>query len=167
MQKETEWMTTKRAAREWNVSERTARRYFDLLGAPILWLPDETGKKRLRRVLPAGTPRPEVPKAGNPKFYLQEFQRIMSGRRWDEHITKADLKALEEAERDEAIGELLEGIEVGMPPEPEGGWVPYPMQEPEEIDLPPHLMYPDKVTRDRMARKAARQPKKPREPEDE
>lgn len=89
-------MTSKRAAKVWHVSERTARRYFNELGAPILRIADEeTGKLRLRRVLPIDTPLP-ARLAGNPRFRKPDYQRELAERRWDGHITpqlKADYDA--------------------------------------------------------------------------
>lgn len=118
MQKSVEWMTPKYAARIWHVSERTARRYFDDLGAPMMRVPDETGKVRLRRVLPVGT-QPPFKMAGNPHFSKPEYQRDLAERRWDGHITP-DMKAaydqyMFELQRDQ----FLAGIELGMPPDPE------------------------------------------------
>lgn len=172
MQTATEWMTSKHAARVWGVSERTARRYFAQLNAPLHLIADDTGVKRLRRVVPVGTPCPEVPPAGNPNFYDEGYQRGLSERRWDGHITKADAQALAAALDDEALQNLRDQIEadyeLGMPEPPrdlqEGEELPPFEPDPEpEMELPPHLKYPDKVTRDYMERKEARK-RRPTEP---
>lgn len=168
MQRAAEWMTSKQAARIWGVSERTARRYFDRLGAPIKLITDETGKRRLRRVLPMGTPCPEVPPIGNPHFGDREYQRAMSARRWDGHLSKAQIKELRGQYDEAMIAKLVSDIEqrypLGMPeppqelPEDFDELAPPFDPDPEEgPELPPHLKYPDKVTRDRMARKEARE----------
>lgn len=116
MEKSTEWMTVKHAARLWHVSERTARRYFDDLGAPFLRVSDENGKYRLRRVVPIGT-APPLKVAGNPQFRQPEYQSELSGRRWDGHITPEMRQGYEAAMFELQRERILSGIELGMPPE--------------------------------------------------
>lgn len=112
---ESEWMTTEQAAQLWHVSKRTARRYFDLLGAPTRRVPNEKGRLRLRRVLPIGT-RPPVQLAGNPHFRKPGYQKALADRRWDGHITPQLKADYESYMLDMECERLLGDIELGMPP---------------------------------------------------
>lgn len=116
MQSKTEWMTSKHAARKWHVSERTARRYFNELGAPIMKIADDSGKLRLRRVLPIDT-KPPYKLAGNPGFLKTSYQRALAGRRWDGHITPQLRKGIQDYFRWLDCKRMTDGIELGMPPE--------------------------------------------------
>ena len=106
-----EWWTASEAAREWGVSPSTARRYMERTGEATTVIVRNVRRDRTRvlHCVRAGTPAPQV-RRGNPRFSDPEWQRTNSGKRWDGHITHAQLQAYKaeleaeafEAARDQA-----------------------------------------------------------------
>lgn len=137
--------TPKEAASKWNCSVSTARRLMN-------------SNPEARE---EGAPRPQRQK-GNPFFGISEYQRQMAGRRWEGHVSKAKARLIVrglielEVEREAAKAAVILGESVK--PDEENPWEPY--EEDDDQGEPVEPFYTDQSTRDRMARKAARQPKR-------
>lgn len=151
------WWTTTQAARAWAVSPRTARRYFDEIGSTIVIAANvKTDRVRILRCVPAGTLRPPV-RAGNPHFGDRAYQRELSQRRWDGHITRAQKAAFLKAYNDAAIQDVTEQAASFLPDEDAEDWTPYPL--PEYGDEPDSDAYTEQWLRELMERKRRRLPR--------
>lgn len=130
-----EWWTATQAARAWGVSPKTARRTFETMDevTSVLTINVRTDARKVLRCVRAGTLRPPV-RRGNPNMANPEWQRQQSAKRWDGHITAAELKAMQ-AEMDEAaFDELVDWCRQFTPPPDEEGAEDW---EPPESNLDP------------------------------
>lgn len=159
-----DWWTTAQAAKAWHVSARTARRDFERIGAtPVMVRNVRTDRVKVLHCVPAGTLRPPMPK-GNPKFRDPAFQAEMLVRRWDGHITRAQLEEWERQYEDAALRDLAEDAAgyLGEDSSQDDDWVPYPMPEPPDPDEPPPpVQYTEKWLRDAKARRSHHRPRRP------
>lgn len=91
-----EWWTAADAARAWGVCPKTARRYMQRSGedTAVVLLNVRTDRTRVVRCVRAGTPRPAAVSRGNPRFSDPAWQRANVAKRWDGHLTRAELLEL-------------------------------------------------------------------------
>lgn len=153
-----EWWTATQAARAWGVSPKTARRLFELSGeaTTVIVRNVRTDRVRVLRCVRAGTPKPASRK-GNPYFADPDWQRANVRKRWDGHITAAELRNLKDEMELEAFEDLREQVRefVPDPEEQSEPWVPYPMRPPDPDPPPPHFL--QKWERDLYERRQQRQ----------
>lgn len=140
------YWTPKEAATAWKCSERTARR---------LMKSEPTARE-------AGAPRP-MKRRGNPFFETSEYQKQLAARRWEGHVSKAAarliVRGLIEVEVERARAQARQII--GEPDENDlEDWEPY--EEDDDQGEPAEPFYTEQSLRDKMARKAARAPKRER-----
>lgn len=153
-----EWWTASQAARAWGVSPKTARRVFESLdevtGIHVIDVRRKT--ERVVQCVRAGTLRPPV-RRGNPNFASPDWQRQNSARRWDGHITAAEIAELKAAWKQDAFDDLVEWCGQFLPPpDPDNGIEDW---EPPESNLdpdppPPHFLM--RWERDAYERRQAR-----------
>lgn len=136
--------TPKEAAAAWNCNVSTARRLM----------------KRNPEAREAGAPKPET-RRGNPLFATSEYQKKLAARRWEGHVSKAHARLIVrglieiEVEREAAQAAKILGDSVN--PDEENEWEPY--EEDDDQGEPAEPFYAEQSLRDKMARKAARQPR--------
>lgn len=136
--------TPKEAAAAWNCDVSTARRLM----------------KRNPEAREAGAARPTT-RRGNPFFGTSDYQRKLAERRWEGHVSKASarliVRGLIEIEVERAAARAAEVLGESVNPDVENEWEPY--EEDDDQGEPAEPFYTEQSLRDKMARKAARQPR--------
>lgn len=136
--------TPKEAASAWHCTASTARRLM----------------KKHPEAREAGAPRPKV-QMGNPFFATSDYQKQLAARRWEGHVSKASarliVRGLIEIEVERAAIKAREMLDDSVNPDEENEWEPY--EEDDDQGEPAEPFYTEQSLRDKMARKAARQPR--------
>lgn len=139
-----EWWTATQAARAWGVNAKTARRLFETMDevTSVLTINVRTDARKVLRCVRAGTLRPPV-RRGNPRFLDPEWQQANSARRWDGHITAAEIKTMKDEMNAAAFEEVVEWAEQFLPQDDDDGiddWEP-PESSPDPDPPPPHFLF--------------------------
>lgn len=111
-----EWWTAEDAARAWNVTAKTAKRYMQLSGEQTTVIVRNVRRDRVRilQCVRVGTPAPKV-RRGNPRFADPEWQRSNAAKRWEGHITHKQLQQYKAEMEAAAFEEAVEFARLFVP----------------------------------------------------